>query len=501
MNAARFVTPRAILGYVLLWTAGYALWGERILLHGGLGWDGEVYAFITQNPLGLLQKGQLSAYQIHRLVPPVVVHAMLWGARIPQTPAAIIAGYQIFNGLLLALAGYYWLGILRTITAGDIAKSIATTLLFITYPVLKQLGYYPIVMDTAAFTLGMAGLYYYRRNRVMGQCVTMLIGGFVWPSIMPLHTLLLLFPPGVPLFLSAAQVPEESRTAVFRRWATRLAALGVLGILLGQSILVYFWGRYLHEIRVNAVSLSIRSLEWVSVGCVAIYFILAVRPWIRAIAGISWGFLHHLTWQRRAMAAAIVWSLYLSLGFRLGQWANPAYDQPYMVAFGLLATSLLKPGIFLVAHGAYFGLIAVLVVVAYRRFVHRMHELGGGITLLFFATVIQAIDSESRHLLSLMPLWAFGLLSVIQDLRPRLRDFWATLLLCMLFSACWFTLNAPGAETGGADPVLYPLQRYFMRYGPWMSTLSYIGYGILLVVVGGFVYKRTQKMGSANSKG
>ena len=60
--------------------ACYALWalffGERIPVRGGLGWDGEIYYFISQDFFQYLKGRGFDGYYIQRIVPSLIVKGM-----------------------------------------------------------------------------------------------------------------------------------------------------------------------------------------------------------------------------------------------------------------------------------------------------------------------------------------------------------------------------------------------------------------------------------------
>jgi hypothetical protein len=52
--------------------------GERIPVKGGLGWDGEIYYFISQDFMALWRGNVFDSYYIQRIVPSLLVKAMHW---------------------------------------------------------------------------------------------------------------------------------------------------------------------------------------------------------------------------------------------------------------------------------------------------------------------------------------------------------------------------------------------------------------------------------------
>src|ERR1700753_1881023 len=69
------------------------LWGEKIEVSDGLGWDGEAYALIADKFDTLIATKAINAYSIQRIVPSAIVHYSLRSLSAPRTTSNIIIAF------------------------------------------------------------------------------------------------------------------------------------------------------------------------------------------------------------------------------------------------------------------------------------------------------------------------------------------------------------------------------------------------------------------------
>ncbi len=151
----------------------------------------------------------------------------------------------------------------------------------------------------------------------------------------------------------------------------------------------------------------------------------------------------------------------------------------------LLGNSVVKPGLFLVAHASYFGPAAVLLLVYSRRVAQAAAAIGPGALLSLFALLALALDTESRRFIYGYPMLVVLLTLALNRLELTASFIAAVGTIGFAASKIWFTLN-PGGPGGdpGVDPMRQPLQRMFMHYGPYMSLESYTTQLLWLLVLG-----------------
>jgi len=146
----------------------------------------------------------------------------------------------------------------------------------------------------------------------------------------------------------------------------------------------------------------------------------------------------------------------------------------------ILVSSMAKPGISLVAHAVYFGPVVLASVLLWPRVCERIQGEGLGMVVLAWAAVVLSIASESRQLVSFLPLIAAFTVRAMEEIsRPRWHDL-VFLGAAVVASKCWLPLNH-GPTTGNL--LEFPDQFYFMNQGPWMSDGMYQMQGAIVAAL------------------
>src|SRR5438105_859794 len=90
-----------MLAIVALGSAVTIVWGERIGIYQGQGWDGQAYtAWARDFPGEVLGKG-VTTFQSDRVLPSAVLYYALGALGIAHSNANVIAAFQILNALAL----------------------------------------------------------------------------------------------------------------------------------------------------------------------------------------------------------------------------------------------------------------------------------------------------------------------------------------------------------------------------------------------------------------
>ena len=134
----------------------YALWalcfGERIPVRGGLGWDGEIYYFISQDFFQYWKGRGLDGYYIQRIVPSLIVKGMHYVMGIEHAYWRTGTYFGLLN--LVSMLGGTGFLLFALKSVSQKWKWMAALMALISFGTLKHPYYYPILTDSVAFLLG-----------------------------------------------------------------------------------------------------------------------------------------------------------------------------------------------------------------------------------------------------------------------------------------------------------------------------------------------------------
>jgi hypothetical protein len=125
---------------------------------------------------------------------------------------------------------------------------------------------------------------------------------------------------------------------------------------------------------------------------------------------------------------------------------------------------------FLVAHTLYFGPVVLVALLGWRAVGRTIGEFGPAPVLLLALALVLSLDSESRHLVNLVPLVVPFVAKAVDEQRPSTKAVAGFAVWSLLVSKAWLVI--------GSDTSLY-----FLTEGPWMTHAQYAVQGALLLLV------------------
>jgi hypothetical protein len=331
--------------------------------------------------------------------------------------------------------------------------------------------YDPVLIDTSAFVLGLVIVWAFLTRRRLFLAVVTLVSAFVWQEAFYVSLVLLAVPRDV------TWKPDSPST---RRWAGGLAALGAIALV---PILVAIDDEYSGSVAFApqwdgpvtiGISIAIAA-AWLAVG---LFPVLSTVLRARSV---------RIDWRAVGLAVVVV-TLTVATHAVLTRDPDPALEatrpQPwtsYVIAKVNLWTSIQKPGVFLVAHAAFFGPIVLLVVACWPRIVRRARDLGLGAVAVLAVLVAVSLNSQSRHFIDMVP---FAVVLAVAVVAPILRPWHVVTfgVVAVAASKVWLPINDGPFPFPGTGYELQ-FQRLFMNLGPWMSGDSYVIQGSVLLVV------------------
>jgi hypothetical protein len=470
---------RRVLPILLLLVVGFGLqqffYGEKIPVNHGFGWDGHFYGAVASNfPTRLFSEppGQgISSYYVQRILPSGVVY---YGLRLFGVPTLtqtgdgwvpsenLIVGFEVYNLILLALTAWFWVKVLRRLELRAGGMVLGCIGLFLNFAVLKNYFYYPVSTDPTALLLGTLLLYCFLADKRLGLVVVTVVGAFCWPTALYAGALLIAFPRrdfsaepagaarpvAVSIVLAAVMVPAML-------YASRLPAVN------GSSPVDRHW---------LIVSMCVELAYVVAGAWMLVKHTGLVDP--RAV----W---RQIRWHRILLAAALL------VVVKLAQHAvaDPAVplDSNTSVSGYLgyvVRNGLLRPFSFFVSHVAFFGPVMLLALFAWGRVSRVVGRYGLGLVLFFFANLVLSLVAESRELTLAFPFLVAFTVKALDGYPWSTKALAAFAVISVAVSKVWYPIN----PIEGLRLLEFPMQRYLMNFGPWMSGPSYVYHALGFVL-------------------
>lgn len=121
----------------------------------------------------------------------------------------------------------------------------------------------------------------------------------------------------------------------------------------------------------------------------------------------------------------------------------------------------------------------ILTYFLWKPICRLIHQHGMGLTVVMIVGVVLSINPESRRLINLLPFFVAFTVKAVESLRWNASRYWLMAGLSLLFSKIWLPINTRPLE---GSPLDFPLQRYFMNHGPWMSNQMYLIQGSIVLL-------------------
>jgi hypothetical protein len=459
--------------------SGYlAVWGARIPVAGGLGYDGQTYGWMAHDFEKTLHTKSVVGYTLKRCLPSLVVGSCLSMLGIPRGPLEIVRGFAVLNLVLLIATVPIWHVICRGIQLSRRQTQIGLACLLINYGQLRDCYFYPVLTDVPAFFFSILSLAFWIRGQRSFLMAATIMAMFTWPAAGILNACYLLFP--FQNGFSDVNTPEQPNRLLTQivKW---IAVLGCVGVSLCLACI--FHVQLPSEVG-NATPVN-NTLLPLSVGLLCLYLV-----WIAHASGSPPHF-----WQAidvrgvgQLVAVLIVHAIGVALLLRYASAdstfsvTNTAWLR--IVTLGIEPVGL--PAMFLLPHVVYWGpwhlaLLTSLPAVFTAARPHAALYLGCGLYLGI------CLLSESRQGCYFVPPAVLTLcLALPRTVLSHLTG-WEWALLSWLASRFWLDFSLVGTAADWESRPAFPSQWYFMQHGPWMNETGYLVGVVQLVAVVGLV--------------
>jgi len=451
---------------------------ESIAVNNGLGWDGVTYSNMTKNFTTLFHEQSFNSYYFQKILLPGIACfiVFLWnmvreffnvGAPIELTDGVVIQVFSLVNFFILIVSGMIFLKIMGLFNFKAGTKILGFSLLFFSFATLKQNFYYPVLIDTLAFSLGILTLYFYLANKYTALLIASVIGYFSFPTIFYMGIILFIF---------------ENKTTKRQIKLDRFFSLKEKFFLMTLVflILIYIIIIYLNLFTKYTVTRTGNNLSAISI-LVAICYVYVMERYLITNDFIN-GIINSVSIKKIIISVSLFIFL-KGLNFYYSYHSDHSWVPMSMSSYIylILCESIINPGTFLVSHFFYFGPFIPLLFFFWGDFLIELKEQSYGYQTLVVIFIFSALGSESRQLINAVPFFVFLLIRVLDRCDFKNFFYGIMILLSLIVSRFWFNFNMAQSDVQHSSD-LFPAQYYFMNQGPWMSDSMYI-VGLVLMLL------------------
>ena len=490
IQSTRRTTLRLLLVIVLGAVMGYTYSGEKIPLAEGAGWDGVIYRDMVLHINQTYFHGGINQYHMHRVLPFAATHWLMRGAGVEMNNATAMWASVWMNVLLVALSVVFLfrLSALRRWKAHT--EVIAFSLMFFNVGVAKLFGYEPITTDSLALLLSLMAAYYFFARRTWALCLTGFVALMAWPVLSVVVLLLVALPRD-----RVGNYATDERMSGTDRWLNGLVrAFFVLWIPVAFALFVVYKFRVHPELTFLELFIlrPAHSLGLVLASMMAV----CVFYWM-ATSGmkIAWTALLRRVLQWRQVVRIGVCGAVFVVCYAATQY----FGGPAIFSAAQQLTQMVHPPVtdilvFLETPFAYQGIFILLILFLWSDIRREVYGYGIGYFAVMLLGLLFLMDIETRKLVMLYPFFLVPLMACIDRMPLRAWVPVGCIVVCLLLSCCWYTINIPtlGAALAADDInvfLQYPAQRYFIFQGPWQSRGGYILVGTVeLLTAAAFVW-------------
>lgn len=444
----------------------YYFVGERVPYNGGLGFDGYFYGTLAQDVPGVLTR-RIPEYYLDRILPSVIVWLSAKSLGLSLAGAdQVVSAFHIYDSLLLVAASLAWVRLSGTLKLSAEVATIGWACLFLNWIVLKQYLYFAVQTDTTAFALGVCAALCVIERRLFLLAMVAFTASFAWKTVMPL-TLLLIVLPHPAATPAPGKIPTWLVTALSLTAAAAAAAISFYVTL----VLRFRLGAGAAQVDLSTLPLSIATLA-----LYAFYVAhsvplapIATFPRVGRLGPIAF---FVAIWGLRAIILAIILKFFAN---------NQTILDLFMFLESLFATSVAKPAIIVIAMITEFGPGFILLLWYLPRVMRAAASHSLGSLLVLIATMVMAMDTESRQLAFAYPLMIAFLCATLQEVGFDRKFAAGFLASSFLLSKVYLPLNAIGMQAiSSREPLTdatvllqFPWQWFLMNIGVYSGWIGY----------------------------
>ena len=379
--------PIKVLSFlaVLIFYLLLARYTESIPVSSGLGWDGTIYAKIAMSPVNSLLNGVIEYERIQRVLPCFISHMiMTFMSRDYNTPNTIIS-FQIMNAIAMTIVTFYWIKLCNLLNFTRGATIISLCLLVINFQFVKLYSYYHVLTDYFSYCITILFIYYWMKGHVIYQIVLILLSAFTWPALFYQSILMFIF-------------PYKSNDIYCNYYSIQNFILRskYFNIIKCSAIILLLF--YLRDELINPDIDNILCL--VNIIFLFYIFITIGLNFFKKIPSVS-----SLTVLKLKYIAYLLPVFLLVFAYRIFTPSRISDVDPIFVIKLFIERNFQFPFLNILSHTINFSPIIIVVIVFFNQTVRVCKRYGIGLMLAFIFSFIFILNTESRHLLHVYPIY------------------------------------------------------------------------------------------------
>ena len=447
---------------------GYFVWGERVPVSGGVGWDGVIYWWYATHFWTQLTT-TTDSYHVNRILPSFIIRCATKALHINiNQPQNTAIAFMIFNDIIITLSAWLWYKICQLKSFNTLVYLIGFISLFVSWAVLKFYQYDPALTDPCAFFLGILALYFYLKRssnsseKIWGVLlfITLILAYYTWPISLVIVAPLFLYP-----------LKQTDNSSFFRKNSRIFSMIAIL-VYLGYVYWLYQTPGY-------PISMTLALVCSVLVVCTYVYFATS-----NSIALIQWRSFFRINYNLTAVYIFLFLFCYIT-HYILVHLSIHYGKQPAIFSFSsfinerIFVESIRKPAVSLIASVAFWGPISILLLAYFKKILTKASEENFGALLFILLSFFFILDPESRQSTFEIPFLIYFLCAALNEKRLTIRFVVFYFISALICSKIYYAIGV--GPTIATNP-FSSLARYFMNFGPWMTWPQYY-FNLTLTVI------------------
>jgi len=472
------------LGCIAFYAIAYLIWGEKLPVGGGLGWDGVTYAAYVKDFMGEITTTN-DVYHVTRIFPSLLIYSVttLLGLKI-VTPYSVFVAFYILNNIMYLATAYLWYKICKFKSFNVYIFIIGFISLFINYACLKLSQYAAVFLDPCVLFFGTYILYLYLKQNYISMCILLLPAYFTWLIAIVLALPLIIYNFSDKYILSNSPQQKTNAAIVVLLFVGCVSLL--LYVLLYRSNLVPDWSSALYSW--NQAWWPTNGHRWIYfvlptsiiIASIYVYFVALTSNIFSVLKNSYRVYLPHVLLYLILLAvceALTFWLSHLSINYT----GKTLFSGSEFLAITLLG-SIAKPALNLIMHATFLGPFTILLLYYMRRIMIAANNENFGLLLFAVITYVMALNSHSRQLTFNVPFMIYLLcksLNNLAEIKNKTLCLVTYAIAALVSSKIYYLINVAPLQ---GDILGYPFQRFFMNFGLWTIWRGYF-FNIIVAIL------------------
>lgn len=455
-----------VIAFILLFV--FAFFHEIIPVYEGTGYDGNKYNRIAKGGINLLKEKNMTGYHVFRYIPFIFYDIL----NLKEDTNSVLLFFKIFNLVSIGLSIIYFFKLAKLLNWKENTTSLGFILLFISFPILKFVNYYPLLTDHLSFSLSIIGVYFYFKRNIIGLILIIFISLFNFPSLSF-------------MFLILGILDERNKIKILKVSKQMFNLILIFISILILLIPPYFYYLILKERPMPVYSGAELNFSLLAYSFIFLYLfkIIIVKSMTKAVRETNKEIIIKVNFIFVLISILIAFLMYWVF-INFDDMPNTGVSTTVSWAF----RSLTMPLNFYVYHVFYFGILMTFSLIFMKSIFRESMNIGLGWFIVVLLFYVLSIQNESRILINMIVFILIPLLQYFNE-RKLLSNFkiYLVFFVSLILSRFYINLNhTPNMWKLMEDPnefLKFPVQRYFMNFGPWISYEMYYLQAIIFVLI------------------